>query len=109
MTDLTSEEAKALSKLGAAKGGKARANVLTAAQRKEIAQKAIAARWSKYKEETFPPEAPKESTHGPESNLPFSMFRGTIKIGDMDIECHVLNDERRVFTQREVVRVLSHG
>jgi hypothetical protein len=27
----------------------------------------------------------------------------------MEIECHVLNDERRVFTQREVVRVLSGG
>ena len=37
------------------------------------------------------------------------MFRGSVKIGDMDIECHVLSDERRVFTQREVVRILSHG
>jgi hypothetical protein len=29
--------------------------------------------------------------------------------GDMEVECHVLSDFRRVFTQREVVRVLSDG
>lgn len=27
----------------------------------------------------------------------------------MEMECHVLNDLRRVFTQREIVRVLSGG
>lgn len=37
------------------------------------------------------------------------MFRGNLKIGDMDMECHVLSDGRRVFTQREMVRVLSRG
>jgi len=37
------------------------------------------------------------------------MFRGTVAIGDMKIECHVLSDERRVFTQREVVRAISGG
>ena len=37
------------------------------------------------------------------------MFRGTVHIGDMEVEAHVLSDERRVFTQREVVRVLSGG
>jgi hypothetical protein len=107
---LTSEAARELSKLGAAKGGRARASVLSASERREIAKKAIAARWAKYKEESFPPEAPtKEAPASPIDNLPFSMFRGSIKIGDMDVECHVLSDERRVFTQREVVRVLSHG
>jgi hypothetical protein len=37
--------AVALSKLGAAKGGKARAQALTAAERSEIAKKAALARW----------------------------------------------------------------
>ena len=37
------------------------------------------------------------------------MFRGTLKIGNLDVECHVLNDGRRVFTQGEVVRVLTRG
>jgi hypothetical protein len=37
--------AQALSKLGASKGGKARASVLSAKKRKSIAQKAAQARW----------------------------------------------------------------
>jgi hypothetical protein len=39
--------AAALSKLGAAKGGKARAAALTAAQRRAIAKRAALARWAK--------------------------------------------------------------
>lgn len=109
MAELDSDTAKELSKLGAAKGGRARANVLTATQRSDIAKKAINARWSKYKDTVAPAlPVPKAGDSNP-GDLPFSMFRGTIRIGDMDIEAHVLNDERRVFTQREVVRVLSGG
>jgi hypothetical protein len=37
------------------------------------------------------------------------MFRGTLRFGDMDIECHVLNDGKRVFTHGEVVRLLTRG
>ncbi len=40
---------------------------------------------------------------------PHSMFAGTLQIGDVSMECHVLSDHRRVLTQREVVRVLSGG
>ena len=42
--------AVALSLLGAKKGGEARAKALSAAQRREIAQKAARARWSKIRE-----------------------------------------------------------
>jgi hypothetical protein len=38
--------AQALSKLGTSKGGKARANNLSAKKRKEIASKAAVARWA---------------------------------------------------------------
>jgi hypothetical protein len=41
--------AVALSKLGAAKGGQARAAKLTPEQRREIAKKAAEARWAKKK------------------------------------------------------------
>jgi hypothetical protein len=41
--------AVALAKLGASKGGKARAAKLSAKRRQEIARKAIAARWKKAK------------------------------------------------------------
>ncbi len=40
--------AQALSALGASKGGKARAEKLSARKRKQIAKKAAAARWSKH-------------------------------------------------------------
>jgi len=39
--------AQALSKMGASKGGKARAKKLTAKKRKEIAEKAAKSRWAK--------------------------------------------------------------
>jgi hypothetical protein len=42
---LISEAAKALSKLGASKGGKARAKALTAEERKAIARKGGLNRW----------------------------------------------------------------
>ena len=43
-----------LGKLGASKGGKARAEKLTAEQRKEIARKAAKARWEKKRREESP-------------------------------------------------------
>ena len=43
------EAAAALSRLGASKGGKARAAKLSAKRRKEIAKKAVKARWEKEK------------------------------------------------------------
>jgi hypothetical protein len=45
----------------------------------------------------------------PGTKLPFSIFQGTITFGSIEAECHVLSDQRRVFTQREVVRILSDG
>jgi hypothetical protein len=44
--DTRNQAAVALSKLGASKGGKARAKSLSAAKRKAIAKKAAAARWN---------------------------------------------------------------
>ena len=115
MTDsaLSSTAARKLSKLGAAKGGNARASVLTPEERKEIGRRAIAVRWAKAgKVVTFEvkddPDLPSEATTE-EDRLPFSMLRGQLKIGNVELECHVLSDGRRVLTQREVVRVLSAG
>jgi hypothetical protein len=112
--ELKSETAKALSALGASKGGKARANSLTPAERKEIAQNAVRTRWEKAgkpKQEHHQHEvmdtSPIDSTKY--DGLPFSMFRGKLLIGGMEIECHVLSDGRRVLTQAEVVRVLTKG
>jgi len=121
MVDLTSKAARELSKRGAAKGGQARASVLTPDERREIARKAVQARWAKAGKNADQGGASKADGGSPGNGkgagvaadigpeLPFSIFRGTLKIGNMEIECHVLSDERRVFTQREVVRVLSGG
>jgi len=43
------EAARVLARLGAAKGGRARAKKLSAPRRKEIARKAAAARWANTK------------------------------------------------------------
>jgi hypothetical protein len=78
------EAAKALSALGASKGGLARAKSLTPAQRSEIARTAGAARWGA--------DGIVRATHGsPERPL---------KIGDWEVTCYVLEDGRRVISQR---------
>ncbi len=109
-----SNAGRELGKLGAAKGGRARANVLTAEERSEIAKQASRARWDKAGKnaplETPPPGPPAADIRAvADSDLPYSMFRGTLKIGDVEFECHVLSDGRRVLTQREMVRVISGG
>ena len=97
-----SEAAKAMSSLGASKGGLARAARLSPAERQKIAREAVQARWAKTGKLFKPPE--------PEAGeLPLSLFRGALKIGELEVECHVLNDLRRVLTQREVIRVITAG
>lgn len=41
--------------------------------------------------------------------MPYSMFAGTLMLGHVPLECHVLSDGRRVFTQREVTKAISGG
>lgn len=84
----------------ASKGGKARAAALSPAERQSIARRAVQARWAK---------AGKQTIDKQPSDMPYSMFRGPLSLGALEIECHVLSDLRRVLTQREVVRVLTGG
>jgi hypothetical protein len=90
-----SDAAKELSKLGAAKGGQARAKKLSPERRREIALAAVEARWTKAGKEPIP-----VATHD-----------GEIKIGDLSIGCAVLPDGQRVISQRGVGRALGrrHG
>lgn len=112
-----SQEAKKWSDMGASKGGRARANVLTSQERREIAQQAVRARWLKAgklkeletSEEDFGDPVEDEKAEQQPPQLPFSMFRGTLKVGDLELECHVLDSGQRVLTQREVVRAISGG
>ncbi len=111
------DAAKTLASAGAQKGGRARANVLTPEQRREIARQAVRARWmraGKLKEmESSPDEqaGPEvaDALQNADSEHPYSMFKGIVQFGPIEMEAHVLSDGRRVFTQREVVRALSGG
>jgi hypothetical protein len=107
------DAARALSGRGAAKGGNARAASLPASERSEIAKRAVRKRWAKAGKGEIGVEAEGDLLGefarpiiGP-AEKPYSMFRGTLAIGEVGLQCHVLNDGRRVLTQREVVRALG--
>lgn len=116
---LQADAARELSALGASKGGRARANSLTAAERSEIARRAVEARWmkaGKAREITLGPSqaggtraADRQVDADGPAEIPYSMFAGSLTMGDVTFGCHVLNDHQRVLTQSEVVRVLSGG
>ena len=120
MADKPNRNARALAKMGASKGGKARASVLTPEQRSEIARKAVRTRWAK--EKGIPLEEDEGQVFNPlrqdqgESRLAVltvepsekvSLFNGEVSFGDITIPCHVLNDGSRVIAQREVIKALT--
>lgn len=74
-----SKAAKTLSKLGASKGGLARAQNMTPEQRQEIAQRAANVRWG----------------------VPRATHAGEMHIGDMRFHCSVLSDGTRILTQTD--------
>lgn len=77
------KKAKKKPVVGKAAGGVARAESLTAEQRKEIAQKAAKKRWEEKKD------------------MPRAAFVGTLTIGDLSFPCSVLSDGTRVLTQSD--------
>ena len=99
MTDKPNRNARALAKMGASKGGKARASVLTPEQRKEIAKKAIRTRWAKAKglslEEGQVSSSLDQVVEPPPVigkvaiQKPISLFQGELQIGDVSFSCHV--------------------
>jgi hypothetical protein len=97
MTDkrstLTSEAAKQLSLLGAAKGGEVRAQKLSAERRSEIARAAVQSRWERAGKEPIP-----RATHV-----------GELKIGDASIPCAVLEDGTRMLTQWGFYRAIGRS
>jgi hypothetical protein len=89
------DAAKALSALGASKGGLARAQSLTPEERSESARIAVEARWRKAGKLTEVPQA----THGSPDR--------PLRIGDLEIPCYVLADGRRVLVQRGMLSSLD--
>lgn len=99
----------------AAKGGRARAEALTPQERSDIAKRAARKRWGTAGKSNAEVEGDAELLSGfvkpvnAPAEKPYSMFRGSVPMGNVELQCHVLNDGRRVLTQREVVRALSGG
>ena len=97
----------------AAKGGQARASVLTAEQRKDIARTAARARWGASGEAEDKQashagnilETGAVSSKGP--TLPIGLFPGKLSIGNVEFICYVLDNGKRVMAQREIVRLLT--
>lgn len=87
MTDELSKEARTLGVRGGARGGRARAERLTAEERSEIAQRAAEARWGR---------TMLRATH-----------TGEIQIGDRTIACAVLEDGTRLINQSTLLSTLG--
>lgn len=85
-----SKAAKALSALGASKGGIARRENMTPEQRSESAKKAAEERWAKA------------------AGLPRETHSGVLKLGQ-GIPCSVLNNGKRVFSVNGLARAFDTG
>jgi hypothetical protein len=100
-----SSAARELGRLGARKGGRARARSLSPAERSEIARRAVQARWAKSgKVFTVPVR-----DQVPGDGVPRSVFRGPLTIAGVGFEGHVLSDGRRVLGQEGVALAFAGG
>ena len=79
------------------KGGKVRASNLTAAERSEIARLGAKARW----------DARAQTAAAAPAGLPRATHQGSMLIGDLELDCYVLEDGRRVFHKRGMARALG--
>jgi len=80
---------------GRARGGAARANLLTAKERKEIARRAAAARWGDAK--SLP-----QAVCGPAEGRP-------LRLADIEVDAYVLEDGTRVLSQAGLLRALKRN
>ena len=112
-TKRKNKNAAQLAKLGASKGGKARAAVLSPEERSEIARNAVRTRWAREKGQPMPTQeqgqvsSPLRQIYPSEPTERVSHFHGEVTFGDITMPCHVLNDGNRVIAQREVIKALS--
>ncbi len=113
--------AQQMAKKGASKGGFARANTLTAEERSAIARNAVMARWGRQgklkkpveipqKDESLDIETPeKQIKDAIEPSIPYSILPGELVFGGVEVGCYVLNNLKRVISQKGMVRILGGG
>lgn len=73
------------------KAGKARAASVTVSERKALATKAAHERWQRHR-----------------SKIPRATHVGTWKLGSMSVTCAVLEDKRRIFSERSLSDAFGH-
>lgn len=101
----------------AARGGKARASVLSSDERIAIARTAAIARWGDKRQDgqasnsLVQPQkqATNIRTGASAPGLPLALFPGHLEIGDQRLPVYVLDNGKRVINQSEVVRILTDG
>lgn len=100
-----SEAAKTLGRLGGLKGGKARAEKLTPEKRREIAKKAIEARWAKVRENQPVSQA----------KIPEEICSGVLSIAGIDMPCAVVENVSnpdhpiRLFSQEGFLKAIGRA
>ena len=99
-----SDAGRELGRLGATKGGRARADALSPAERSEIARRAVRARWAR----AGIPDGVGPQAHG-EGELCRSLFHGPVDFGTAEVECHVLDRGARVITEDQLMLALGAG
>jgi hypothetical protein len=90
-----------------AKGGIATAKILTPEQRSERAKKGAVARWSnqssmKNSEQLIGDLSKVDSTQQGVNQLPKAMYKGVLPIGDIELDCAVLDNGVRILTATSV-------
>ena len=78
----------------ASKAAKARADSLTPEQRRDIARRAARAR---------------HATASPKEDIPRAEYTGTLEIGEIVLQCAVLQNQMRVISEVSVARELGRG
>lgn len=73
-------------------GGRVRAKNLSPEKRVEIARQAAMARWEKINDP---------------SRIPEASYQGELTIGDVELDCYVLDDRRRLFHKKEMANILG--
>lgn len=83
------------------RAGKARAQALSPERRREIARKAVEARWSRVKGEHDIVQV------DPEEDVPEAKYRGVLDLIGLEVPCYVLNNGLRVLGRTAVTEMLT--
>ena len=77
------------------KGGRRRAERLTSDERRAIAKLGAKARWAS------------GTPRGTDDGMPRATHQGSMTVGELDLDCYVLEDGRRVFHKRGMAKALG--